>query len=140
MHGVCGNHSLFSFFFVLFFLFLSLGPQSAAGVQKREKRQKEKAKRDSFLQGRVQATPYLCPLDAGRIELAANLPPDQRPTVYCVGTASPFGAVRTMALKALPGVEVHRAAMAALNDVQGAVRQASIACLLALSRDFCRTV
>lgn len=108
--------------------------------KREKKRQKEKAKRDSFLQGRVQATRYLCPLDAGRIELAANLPPDQRPTVYRVGTASPFGAVRTMALKALPGVEVHRAAMAALNDVQGAVRQAAIACLLALSRNCCRTV
>lgn len=71
------------------------------------------------------------------IELAANLPPDQRPAVYRVGAASHFGSVRTVSLKALLGIETeaHRAAVAALDDTQASVRQAAIAYLLAAGFD-----
>lgn len=72
------------------------------------------------------------------IALCASLTPDQRAAAYHVAASSHFGAVRTVAVRALLSMENQartQIAQAALEDVQTSVRQTAIAYLLTTGFD-----
>lgn len=71
------------------------------------------------------------------IALSAMLAPEQQVNAYRAAANSHFGAVRTVAVKALLAMppQARRAALAALDDVQASVRQAAVTYLLAADFD-----